>query len=287
MNELSWPTFGRPTEPTGKVAAYLRLFDPAPVSLVLLATAGFSALAAKGWPAPDRLVPLLLAVLLTQFAIAWHNHYCDRDLDAATRPWRAIPRGLVPARLAVGVAWALFVAGIVAALRLGGDVAGLVALGTGAGFVYNARLKRTIWSWLPFWVAVPALPVCAFVAMGRYEPGLWVVYLVGGPLVLAIHLADALADAELDAVHGVRGLAQRLGPRRSLFVCWGAFGAAFALALLFRRSAAPLDALFAVAAVLLVAAVPLGLSGRRGQHWLAIMSASLALALAWIAGLAG
>ena len=46
---------------------------------------------------------------------------------------------------------------------------------------------------------------------------------VAGVLVLGIHLADTIPDIARDTEAGVRGLAHRLGLRKSLALCWGAF----------------------------------------------------------------
>lgn len=269
----------------GKVGAYVELLDLPPVSLVLVAAAGFTTFAAGGAPPPG--LPLfLLSVLLTQFAIALHNHYCDRDLDAVARPRRALPRGLLPARLVAAAAWGLLALGLALALALGPQVAGLVALGTGAAFVYNAWLKRTAWSWLPYWVALPTLAVCSFAVAGRGHVVLWTAYVVGLPLVLAIHLVDELSDVETDTAAGVRGLAHRLGPRRTRYAAWGALAAAQGLALwLWPQGGAP-SPLFYLSPALLLVAIVLGARRVRRGHWLAAMGSSLALALAWVGDLA-
>ena len=142
---------------------------------------------------------------------AW-NDYWDRDLDAANKPWRPLPAGLVSPRAARLTAELLFTAGLLLSAPLGGLVFGLCALGTGAGFAYSSWFKRTAWSWLPFWVGFPTLALWACSAVGRWETRLLAVYLLGLPLVLAIHLADTLPDLSGDAGQGVRGLAHRLGP---------------------------------------------------------------------------
>jgi hypothetical protein len=69
---------------------------------------------------------------------------------------------------------------------LGPWVAALVAFGTGAGLAYNAWFKRSVWTWLPFAVGLPTLPVCAFLVVDRFDPRLGLLYPIGLPLVLAI-----------------------------------------------------------------------------------------------------
>lgn len=269
----------------GKLGAYMELLDLPPVVLVLVAAAGFTTFAAGG-ESPSGLAAFLLSILLTQFAIALHNHYCDRYLDSVAHPRRALPRGLLPPRLVVAAAWGLFVLGLGVALAVGPWVSGLLALGTGAAFVYNAWLKRTVWSWLPYWVALPTLVVCSFAVARRGDANLWTAYVIGLPLVLAIHLVDELSDVDADRAAGVRGLAHRLGARRSRYAAWAALAAAQGLALWLWPAGRTPGPLFYLSLGLLLAAYALGTGGVRRGHWLAAMGSALALALAWVGDLA-
>ena len=274
---------------TPRWAAYLELLHPAPVVMVLIAATGFTAAAARGWPPLASLGPFLVAQSLTQLAISLHNDYCDRELDARSKPWRALPRGLIAPATALWLAITLAVLGLLAAAPLGPGVMLLIAAGTGAGFVYNARLKRTGWSWLPFWIGLPTLALGAFAAVDRFEPRLWLVYVIGAPLVVGIYLADTLADIEVDTTMGVRGLAHRLGPWRARLVCWAAVALAQGLALVLWPSDHPPGPLFWISVGLL------GVAGlldrmvslldryqRQRGHWLAIMASAVALSVGWL-----
>jgi len=84
--------------------ALVELLHPAPIAVVLVAATGFCAVAARGRPPVRRLGPLLVAISLTQLAISIHNDYCDRGLDAVTKPWRMIPRGALSPRAALAAA---------------------------------------------------------------------------------------------------------------------------------------------------------------------------------------
>jgi 4-hydroxybenzoate polyprenyltransferase len=277
----AWPAR---RSPPGPLLAWLAFAHPAPIAVVLLAATGFTAVAARGWPPADRLAPFLLALLLTQLAISIHNDYCDRALDARAKPWRVLPRGLIAPRLALSWAVGLLVAGLLVASLLGPWVAALVAVGTGAGLVYNAWLKRSAWTWLPFALGLPTLPLCAFLVVGRFEPRLWLVYAIGLPLVIAIYLADTLDDIEDDAALGVRGLAHRLGARGALLTCWAAVGLGHGLVWLASPAPGPLSGL---SLGLLAVAILLNGLGLRQGHWLAIMGSVVTLAIGWLVGLAG
>ena len=226
------------------------------------------------------------AVLLTQLSIALHNGWCDRDADALTKPWRWIPRGVVPPRIALGLALVALGAGLALAAALGPLVAALVAAGTACGWLYNAWLKRTVWSWAPFAVALPTLAVCSLAVAGRLDGAPYALYLIGAPLVLAIHLGDSAPDIEGDRRTGSRGLAVALGHRRALLACWSGMLAAIVIASALRPFARPPGPLLALSLALLACAVLVSTRSLRAQ-WYLVVAGAIALALDWLAALAG
>lgn len=161
-----------------------------------------------------------------QFSISAFNDYFDRDIDAG-RADKPVAQGIISAREAVVVGILFGLLALALAVPLGWWVFGLTAIGLGGGLLYDAGLKYTVFSWLPFAVAFPTLPLWgwAVVSPGGVFPSwlLWVVPVVA-VLVVGIHLADTVPDLASDTAAGVRGLAHTLGLRRSLAVCWGAFG---------------------------------------------------------------
>jgi 4-hydroxybenzoate polyprenyltransferase len=265
----------------GELVALLALFHPLPVLITVAAAAGFALAAAHGDLPADRLGWFLGSVLLTQLAISVHNDYCDRGLDAVAKPDRALPRGSLAPTTALGLATLLLAAGLALSWPLGPAALALGALGTGAGLLYSAGLKRTIWSWAPFWVGFPTLALWAFAAAERLRPDLWSVYLVGLPLVLAIHLADTLPDVASDRAAGVRGLAHRLGPTATQRASWLALLVGLVLAQLARPGGPALSAAWLASLVGLVAAMILRRDLARG-HWLAVAAGALALGLDWL-----
>ena len=252
------------------------------IPVVIGAALVFVWVASSGTPPPSTAL-FLASLLLTQIAIAFHNNWCDRDLDAATKPWRLIPRGSLSAIGAHRTGWALFAIGLAVAVPLGPLVVLAIAIGTACGFVYDAGLKRTIWSFAPFCVALPTLPVAAFLVAGRSDALLAVAYLVGAPLVVAIHLADALPDIAHDRAFGLRTLAVRLGVRRAYLACWAGVAAAAGLALAFWPTGARPGPLFAAS----IAILALGIAVARWPriHRIVIPIAAVALATDWLRGL--
>lgn len=159
----------------------------------------------------QRVFLLFVSVLFQQVAISVHNDWCDLDLDRAAKPGRALPAGMVGGRTTLMLIAGSAGASVLMARALGWDMVVLVVIGLAAGLVYNAHLKRTPLSWVPFAVAFPLIPLFGMAALDRWTTWWWTMYVVPLPSIVAIHLTDALPDYEHDAAMGVDGLAQFLG----------------------------------------------------------------------------
>ena len=213
------------------VHAYVRLPHAVPIMVVLGATAGFAILFSRGVPPAGELVRLLLAMLGGQVAIGAVNEVIDAELDAETKPWKPIPAGDVSVRgaLLIAAVSLLMMVGIGASFGL--SALALLVLGTGAGLAYDLWFKRSLLSWLPYFVALPLLPLWVRTALVEFDARLLFLYPLGGLAVVGVHLAQALPDTHGDRSAGVRNLASSLGERRSLIACWAATLSAPALAL--------------------------------------------------------
>lgn len=158
-----------------------------------------------------------MAVFCGQLTVGWHNDWLDVERDArAGRADKPLAQGLV-GRRTVGTAALVsglatvplsFLSGVQAA------VAHIVAVGL--ALAYNARLKATLVSFVPYALAFPLL--VAFISLGRHSsawPPWWA--LAGASLLgTGAHLANASPDVVEDRSAGVLGLPQRLGPRLSI-----------------------------------------------------------------------
>ncbi len=261
-----------------KIEAYAQLPHPWPVLVVMAATAAFGWLAAGGEPDPGRYGLMLAGMLGGQLAIGALNEWCDRHADAAAKPSRPIPAGLVSPRAALGVVAGGLALMAVAGALLGGPELTVLALGTGAGLAYDLGLKRTPLSWLPYLVALPLLPTWCWLVMDRFEPRLLWLYPVGALLTLAIHLAQTLPDIKWDRRSGERGLAVVLGEHWSIVLLWAAWFASTALvavgAVLFGQH--PLAGLVAAGATAAIQLVTLALRdpSRVHQRLFQILTAS-------------
>ncbi|MFL5735205.1 MAG: UbiA family prenyltransferase [Chloroflexia bacterium] len=275
------------------IRGFWRLLHPVPSLLTVLAAGAFVLLAARGLPPAGRLLYLLVIEACMQFSISAFNDYFDRHVDTG-RPEKPVAAGVISPRMAfaVGLVFALLAVGL--ALPLGLWVTVLTVVGLGGGLLYDAGLKYTAFSWVPFAVAFPTLPLWAWAgaaADGTIPARLVWIAPVGAVLVLGIHLADTVPDIASDTGAGVRGLAHRLGPDRALALCWGAFGAAAVLTLLL-WVAVPYRAewyLPGLALGLLLMACGVALykvdRARIRQMALLLELGALVLAVGWVAGI--
>jgi 4-hydroxybenzoate polyprenyltransferase len=219
------------------IHGYLVLPHAAPIVVVMSATAAFAVVAARGWPGLGDLLCLLGAMFGGQLAVGAVNELVDAELDAVAKPGKPIPAGLVSIR----GAWLVTIGGLLLmtlfSLRFSLPAFGLCALGTGCGIAYSLWFKRTIWSWVPYLVALPLLPIWVWAALDSVDSGLFAIYPIGAAAVIAVQIAQSLPDIEADRQSGVRTLAVAIGPARAHLVMWGALLLAAGLASLL---AAPL-----------------------------------------------
>ena len=209
-----------------------RIIHPFPTLLNVAAVAGLASVATHGVPAAWVLFRMLAVMLCAQCAIGVANDYFDRDLDAATKPWKPIVAGLVSPSTAARLACALAVATAVVSATLGSASFALAMLGMVCGLAYDARLKRSLFSAVPYMAAIPTLPLWVWVTLGRWEAVLWWLLPLGACIGLALHLSNTLPDLDGDATNGVVGLAHALGAGRSVLLACGSFGAALLMSVL-------------------------------------------------------
>ena len=213
--------------------AYWRLLHPLPSLMTVLAVGAFVLLAARGLPPLSALLFLLLIETCRQFSISAFNDYYDRHVDQG-RPEKPVAAGQISPRVAWTIGAVFAVCSLVLSAFHSIPLLALTAVGLGGGLLYDVGLKYTAFSWLPFSIAFPTLPLWAWV--GAHPGGeipsrlLWVLP-VGAVMVLVIHLADTIPDLASDTRVGVRGLAHRLGMRRSIALAVAAWTAGLLLTL--------------------------------------------------------
>lgn len=199
---------------------YLLLPHLAPVLVVELATAAFAVIAWGGPPPAHRLGPLLLAMLGGQLAIGVTNELVDLPDDALGKPGKPLANGDVSIR----GAQAMLAVGLIMMVALGSRFGvlsfALLALGTGLGIAYDLWFKRTIWSWLPYLLALPLLPIWVFASLGKPEPRLFLLYPLGALATVGVHFAQVLPDVAIDRAAHLPTASTRLGQRLTFVVAW-------------------------------------------------------------------
>ncbi|MDP9431858.1 MAG: UbiA family prenyltransferase [Actinomycetota bacterium] len=189
--------------------------------LPTVAVTSFTAVMARSAGMRGRRTALLSAAVLSgQLVIGWSNDYLDRDRDArAGRTDKPIPRGDIAARTVGGAAVVAGFACIPLSLALGRRPAAAHLTVVGCGLTYNAWAKFTLLSPLPYACAFSLLPpwVVALSLPGSPPPRR-AIWLATGLLGVSAHFANTPDDEVFDGATGVRGLPQRLGPRRSILV---------------------------------------------------------------------
>jgi 4-hydroxybenzoate polyprenyltransferase len=202
--------------------AYLVLPHLWAVVIVVGATGAFGLLASGGDPDPGRFTLLLLGMLGGQLAVGALNEWCDREADAVAKPWKPIPAGLVPPSHALAIAFGGIALMIVAGGLLGSVELLVLVIANGCGLIYDLGVKRTPLSWLPYLIALPLVPIWAWLVMDGFQPRLLWLYPIGGLFIVAIHLAQVLPDIAGDRGQGERGLAVVLGERWTPIALWAA-----------------------------------------------------------------
>lgn len=269
--------------------ALLRLVHPFPSILDGVVVGAVALLAGGG---AGRAILLGLSMTALQFAIGALNDIVDAPADAGRVPPKPIPDGLVTVRTARAIV--VLAAGLGLGLAVVIDVR-LVALGLvvlAIGFAYDLMFKGTAWSWLPFAIGIPILPVYGWFGATGSLPASFAILIPMAVLAGAgLAIANARADIDADQASGTESVATRLGAERAWWAGSVLMAAAvgIGLALIGRQGwATPTWFLVVVG----IAVVALGLAVGRGDRaarrraWeLQAIGTALA-AIGWVSGIA-
>src|SRR5688500_14786425 len=184
---------------------------------------------AAGLPG-GRVALVCAAVLAGQASIGWSNDWIAADRDrAVARADKPVVQGAVePSQLRSAALLAASLA-VVLSLLLGVVPGVLLLVLVASGWAYNAGLKRTAASVVPYVIGFAALPAGVVAAAPGTPTAPWWLVAAGGALGAAAHFANVAPDLEDDLATGVRGLPHRLGARVSAVVGALLLGAASVL----------------------------------------------------------
>ncbi len=165
---------------------------------------------------PWRLAVLTTAVFCGQLSVGISNDTIDAPRDRAVgRTDKPLARGEVSTRTSWTAAASTLALALILSAPLGWRMLAAHALTLGCAWAYNAGLKSTAISIVPFLVSFGAFPSLAPLAAAEpaYAGG-WA-WIAGAALGAAVHLTNVLPDLGDDRRTGVRGLPHRWGARVS------------------------------------------------------------------------
>ncbi len=167
-----------------------------------------------------------------QASIGALNDLRDAPADAGRKPGKPIPAGLVRPGTARLVVVTAAVAGLALAAPSGPGLVLLAMIGLSIGYAYDLVAKGTPWSWVPFALGIPLLPVFGWYGAASTVPD-WFVALVPMAAVAggAIAVGNALSDVSQDIDSGTTTVATALGAHRAWWTLVGLWALTAALAL--------------------------------------------------------
>jgi 4-hydroxybenzoate polyprenyltransferase len=155
-------------------------------------------------------------MLSIQVAIGALNDWADAPRDAREKPGKPIPSGLATPRHALVLALLSGLGGVALSAVAGSAAAIAIAAALGLGILYDLRLSRTVLSWLPLALALPLVPVHAWLgATGELPLGMTLLYPAAVGAGAALALANGLVDLERDARSDRPTIAVTLGASRA------------------------------------------------------------------------
>ncbi len=171
---------------------------------------------------PPTAARLAVSMTALQASIGALNDLIDTPRDAGHKPGKPIPAGLLsPTDARVVVAGAAG-SGILLAVPSGIATVGLAVVVLIIGYGYDRFAKGTAWSWVPFAVGIPLLPMYGWLGVTGLLPRAFAVLVPVAVLAgAALAIANARADVERDVAADVDSVARRLDPERAWVVSSG------------------------------------------------------------------
>ncbi len=211
-----------------RLRALLLSTHPGPSVAVTLVAVGLAlGLHLEGW----RVVLIGFAFVFNQFSVGLSNDWIDADRDRDVgRTDKPVALGLVSAELVRNAAFVCFATALLLTVPLGWPAILAHFVFIASAWTYNAALKNTWFSVVPYIVSFGLLPMIVTLALP--PPAMaapWTLGL-GALLGIAAHFANVLPDLDDDASTGIAGLPHRIGRRASGVVIWAVLAVAGLLA---------------------------------------------------------
>lgn len=266
----------------------MQLVHPFPSILDGLVVGAVAAVAGGG---ADTALRLAVSMTALQCSIGALNDIVDAPADAGRVPPKPIPSGLVSLSAAWVVTLAAACLGTVVAATIGVGVAVLSLIALVVGYAYDLLAKGTAWSWLPFAVGIPILPVYGWYGATGSLPAFFSALVPMGVLAgTALAIGNARSDLDTDRAAMTGSIATALGDE----VAWRAQVVALTLAVAIAigwlialgAGMAGIVAAGAASGVLVLTALASRGAGRHRRWAWEIQAVAVAVALVvWLAGL--
>jgi 4-hydroxybenzoate polyprenyltransferase len=204
--------------------ALIRASHPGPTLVVTAVTA---VLGVSVGYSPLRLLVLAAMMCAAQLSIGWSNDWIDSERDrAVARSDKPVARGDIGRSAVRTAAFIAAAISLVLSLLLGAPAALANGVAGAMGWAYNAGLKNTLLSPLPYILCFGLIPAIA--TLGSASPRLpypWT-FAVGALLGVAAHFTNVLPDLRDDRETGIRGLPHAMGEKASGITAFVLLGAA-------------------------------------------------------------
>jgi 4-hydroxybenzoate polyprenyltransferase len=190
--------------------------------------------------------------------VGWSNDAIDAERDTVTgRTDKPLATGQLSRRFTWTAAIIAGVTALLLPLAISPATALISAVTLVAAWAYNAGLKATLASGLPYMVAFGLLPAIATSTLPSHPLPHWWITAIAATLGLGAHFANVLPDLAGDRATGVSGLPQRIA-----------------------REHGERAVRAAAVALLLAATIALAVTASPGRRWIAGAGVAAAVALA-------
>lgn len=164
-------------------------------------------------------IRIAIAIFAGQLFVGWSNDLIDYQLDLqANRLSKPLVSGSISKEfLRTSIYFALvatLLISLLSPLKIIGTIFHL--MGLVSAFLYNIKLKATVFSPVPYLISFAALSLAIYLPLG-FMPPLWIFlgYLL---FPTAFHFFNVLKDLEKDVNQGILGFPQRIGRSWSIAV---------------------------------------------------------------------
>jgi 4-hydroxybenzoate polyprenyltransferase len=271
--------------PGGTIRSLVFLGHPGPSVLVTIVLVAIAGLAGHRIPNGVRILQLVGAMLPVQLCIGVVNDVADFEADSAGKRHKPLVRGVMsrPAATALGVALGVIGLGVASTINLA--TLGFDALALAAGLAYDLGLRRTPFSWVPWWGGMTVLPLEGYASVGSIPNRLLALIPLAGLIAIGLQIANGLPDIEGDRIAGRRSLPVVLGASRSRRAALIALGAAGVLSLVLAGPLSQASVVFFIGVAVLGCALIAVAVTQSTRPFPILALATAVFAVAWLASL--